>query len=124
MTNELNEFKEGIVKDMSGLIAFSITEIETGVSYISHSNDSSFDVEIMASYNLEVLKAQVKAVKALEIQEKIEDILVTFENQIHIVDISEDASYFIYLAVDSSKNNLGMTRSILKKHKSALKDVI
>ncbi len=120
MNAVLNQFKEDLIENMSGLIAFTITEIETGVSYISHSNNEDFDVEIMASYSLEVLKSEVKAAKALNIQERISDFLVTFDNQLHIIDISEEVNYFIFLAVDSSKSNLGMTKSILKRYKSQL----
>lgn len=34
-----------------------------------------------------------------------------------MIDISENREYFIYLAVDSTKANLGMTRALLKKYK-------
>lgn len=122
MITTLNEFKDELIENMSGLIAFTVTEIETGASYISHSNDDNFDVELMGSYSLEVLKAKVKAAKALNMQERIADITITFENQLQIIDLSEDANYFIFIAIDSSKTNLGIAKSSLKKAKLKLND--
>ena len=117
---QFNEFKENIVNNIDGLIAVSIVEIESGISYISHSNDPSFDPELASSFNLEVAKAKARAIEALGINEKIVDILINLNSQVHIIDISDDGSYMIYLAVDSKKSNLGMTRALLAKYKKGL----
>ena len=69
----------------------------------------------------EVVKAKQGAIKALGLDAKIQDILITLTDQIHIIDVAENGEYFIYLAVDSSKANLGMTRALLKKYK---KDIV
>ena len=119
----LDKFKTDILENVTGIIAISITEVETGISYLTHSTDPNFDVEIAAPFNLEVLKSKIKATKALGIKENINDILISFDSQIHIIDLAEDASYFIYLAVDAKQNNLGMTRSVLKKYKKDIKGI-
>lgn len=62
------------------------------------------------------------AIKALGLDSKLENILINLNNQIHIIDLAEDGSYFVYLAVDSSKANLGMTMALLNKYKKNLKD--
>ena len=41
-------------------------------------------------------------------------------NQIHIIDVSDNNEYFIYLAVDSTKANLGMTKALLNKYKKEI----
>ena len=46
--------------------------------------------------------------------------MITLTNQIHIIDVSENNEYFIYLAVDSSKANLGMTKALLNKYKKEI----
>ena len=63
-------------------------------------------------------KAKLSAVKALNLNQEIEDILITLSNQIHIIDISPNKKFMIYLAADASKANLCMTRAILRKHKA------
>ncbi|TPN84594.1 hypothetical protein [Aquimarina algicola] len=121
MSNFLNQFTEDIKSNVPGYVAVSVTEVSTGVCYVSHSNKDDFDPEIASAYNLEVVKAKYKAIDALGLSSKIQDIIITLTDQIHIIDVSENGEYFIYLAVDTSNANLGMTRALLKKYK---KDVV
>ncbi|MBB6385114.1 hypothetical protein HNP35_000194 [Flavobacterium notoginsengisoli] len=104
--------------NVNGFIAVAVTEIESGLSFGNLTIDPAFDPELAAAYNLEVVKAKLNAVKALGLNQDIEDILITLSNQIHIIDISPNKKFMIYLAADASKANLGMTRAILRKHKA------
>ena len=121
MSNFLETFVEDIKSNIPGYIAVSVTEVSSGVCYVSDSGSKDFDPEIASAYNLEVVKAKKNAIKALELDSQIEDILITLKGQIHLIDVSENGDYFIYLAVDSEKANLGMTRALLRKYK---KDII
>ncbi|MFB9077719.1 hypothetical protein ACFFLS_00585 [Flavobacterium procerum] len=119
MSNDfLNVFLNEMKTNVNGFIAVAVTEIESGLSFGNLTVDPSFDPELAAAYNLEVVKAKLNAVKALGLKQDIEDILITLSNQIHIIDISPNKKFMIYLAADSSKANLGMTRAILRKHKA------
>ncbi|MBP4138189.1 MULTISPECIES: hypothetical protein [Flavobacterium] len=121
MSNDfLNVFLSEIKTNVNGFIAVAVTEIESGLSFGNATVDPSFDPELAAAYNLEVVKAKLNAVKALNLNQDIEDILITLTNQIHIIDISPNKKFMIYLAADSAKANLGMTRAVLKKHKLEL----
>lgn len=120
-SNFLEQFTKDIKSNIPGYIAVSVTEVSTGVCYVSDSNTKDFDPEIASAFNLEVVKAKKNAIKALELDSVIQDILITLVGQIHIIDVSENGEYFIYLAVDSSNANLGMTRALLKKYK---KDIV
>lgn len=121
MSNDfLNVFLNEMKTNVNGFIAIAVTEIESGLSFANLSLDPSFDPELAAAYNLEVVKAKLNAVKALNLNQDIEDILITLSSQIHIIDISPNKKFMIYLAADSTKANLGMTRAILKKHKLEL----
>nr|WP_042563490.1 hypothetical protein [Flavobacterium sp. MEB061] len=102
---------------MPGYIAVAVTEIKSGISYFSDSAAASFDPELASAFNLEVVKAKLNAISALGLAQNIDDIMISLTNQIHIIDISENNEYFIYLAVDSSKANLGMTKALLNKFK-------
>ncbi|WP_103864478.1 hypothetical protein [Aquimarina sp. I32.4] len=121
MSNFLDQFVDDIKSNVPGYIAVSVTEVATGVSYASHSDKADFDPEIASTFNLEVVKAKMKAIQALGMKSTIQDIMITLTDQIHLIDVSEKAEYFIYLAVDSNKANLGMTRALLKKYK---KDIV
>ncbi|MDW8851319.1 hypothetical protein SD960_14535 [Flavobacterium sp. MMLR14_040] len=118
MSNDfLNVFLNEMKTNVNGFIAVAVTEIESGLSFGNLTIDPSFDPELAAAYNLEVVKAKLSAVKALNLNQDIEDILITLSNQIHIIDISPNKKFMIYLAADSAKANLGMTRAVLRKHK-------
>ena len=122
MTNVLDKFIQDMKTKVPGFIAVSVTEVRSGVSYGSESVDPSFDPNLASAYNLEVVKAKQNALQILGLasKEKIVDILITLTNQIHIIDIAASGGYFIYLAVDSTKANLGLTRALLAKYKKDL----
>lgn len=122
MTNVLDKFIQNMKSNVPGFIAVSVTEVRSGVSYGCDSVDPSFDPNLASAYNLEVVKAKQNALQILGLasKEKIADILITLTDQIHIIDISANGSYFIYLVVDSTKANLGLTRALLSKYKKDL----
>ena len=122
MTNVLDKFIQDMKTNVPGFIAVSVTEVRSGVSYGSESVDPSFDPNLASAYNLEVVKAKQNALQILGLasKEKIVDILITLTGQIHIIDIAANGGYFIYLVVDSTKANLGLTRALLAKYKKDL----
>ena len=123
MSNDfLNVFLNEMKTNVNGFIAVAVTEIETGLSYGSLSIDPNLDPELASAYNLEVVKAKLAAVKALKLNQEIKDILITLTSQIHIIDISPNKKFMIYLAADSTKANLGMTRAILARYKLELEE--
>ncbi|AMA48321.1 MULTISPECIES: hypothetical protein [Flavobacterium] len=117
MSDFLKQFGEDLKSNIPGFVAVAVAEIKSGISYYSLSSESNFDPELASAYNLEVVKAKLNAIQALGLDETIEDIMINLKSQIHIIDISENNEYFIYLAVDSTKANLGMTKALLNKYK-------
>ena len=107
MTNVLDKFVQDIKANVPGFIAVSVTEVKSGVSYVAVSADPTFDPNLASAYNLEVVKAKMSALRilGLEDKEKIEDILITLTNQIHVIDLAPNGNYFVFLVVDSSKGN-------------------
>ena len=120
MSDFLKQFGEEVKKNIPGYIAVAVSEIKSGISYYSDSALPSSDPELASAFNLEVVKAKLNAISALGLNESIDDIMTTLTNQIHIIDISENNEYFIYLAVDSSKANSGMTKALLNKYKKEI----
>ncbi|QYS88308.1 hypothetical protein [Flavobacterium davisii] len=117
MSDFLQQFGEDLKNNVLGFIAVAIAEIKSGISYYTLSMNPNFDPELASAFNLEVVKAKLNAINALGLDEYIEDIMINLKSQIHIIDISENNEYFIYLAVDSKKANLGMTKALLNKYK-------
>jgi hypothetical protein len=120
MSDYLKQFGEELKKNVPGYMAVAVTEIKSGISYYANSTVADFDPELASAFNLEVVKAKLNAINALGLNETIDDIMITLSSQIHIIDVADNNEYFIYLAVDSTKANLGMTKALLNKYKKEI----
>ena len=124
MSDFLKEFGENLKTNMPGFIAVSVAEINSGISYYSLSAIDTFDPELASAFNLEVVKSKMNVIASLGLNQKIDDIIFTLSSQIHIVDVSDNGEYLIYLAVDSTKGNLGMTKAMLSRYKKDIENKI
>ncbi len=113
---------QNILNDLPQLLAVAIVEVSSGMCLASHSNSPSLNPETAAAYNTEVVKQKQKAMTALKLTgEKIDDILITLTNQIHLINLQEDGKKFIYLAVNSRDTNLAIARDVLRQQADVLK---
>ena len=124
MSDFLKEFGENLKTNMPGFIAVSVAEIKSGISYYSLSTIDTFDPELASAFNLEVVKSKMNVIASLGLNQKIDDIIFTLSSQIHIVDVSDNGEYLIYLAVDSTKGNIGMTKAMLNRYKKDIENKI
>ena len=68
-------------------------------------------MELAAAGNTEVVRAKVKTMKSLGMNDQIEDILITLGKQYHILRPSEKIhGVFLYYVLDSSRANLALAR--------------
>ena len=113
---------QNIIDDLPQLIAVAIVEVSSGMCLASHSNSSTLNPETAAAYNTEVVKQKQKAMAALKLSgEKIDDILITLTNQIHLLNLLDDGKKFIYLAVNQRDTNLAIARDVLRQQSALLK---
>jgi predicted regulator of Ras-like GTPase activity (Roadblock/LC7/MglB family) len=69
------------------------------------------DVELAAAGNTEVLRAMVKTLKNLELDDVVEDILITLGTQYHILrPVQAKPGIFLCMVLDRSKANLALAR--------------
>jgi hypothetical protein len=75
------------------------------------STGSGVDMEVAAAGNTEVVRAKLKTMRALGINDVIDDILITLGKQYHIIrPVSRKEGVFVYFVLDKSKSNLAMAR--------------
>ncbi|CAM1358267.1 conserved protein of unknown function [Tenacibaculum soleae] len=120
MQQILDDLVKNVKENISGYIAISVAEMASGESLISNSALDGFDPALACAYNVEIINAKRKAMKSLGLDESLNDIHFNLDSQIHIINISPSGDYFVYLAVDSKKANLALTRTLLNKYKQEL----
>ena len=108
---------QDVMNDLPGLVAIAVVDITSGMALASHSNSPNINPETAAAYNTEVVKQKQKAISALKLSgEKIEDILITLTNQLHLLKLNSEGTKFIYLVVNSRETNLAIAREVLRSH--------
>jgi predicted regulator of Ras-like GTPase activity (Roadblock/LC7/MglB family) len=69
------------------------------------------DMEIAAAGNTEVIRSQMKSLRALGQDEVIDDILITLSTQYDILrPLKANPSIFLYVTLDKAKANLALAR--------------
>ena len=109
------EVMEKIESEVSGFIAASLVDLESGLTLAVKSNRPEFDLSVASAYNSEMVKMKMKTMKSLGLKATLEDMLLTLSDQIHLIKLISPKT-FLYLAADKSSTNLAIVRSAVSKH--------
>ncbi|ACY31150.1 MULTISPECIES: hypothetical protein [Comamonas] len=69
------------------------------------------DMELAAAGNTEVVRAKIKTMRMLNLNDQIDDILITLGKQYHIIrPVAANDGVFFYLVLDKARANLALAR--------------
>lgn len=72
---------------------------------------TGLDLEVAAAGNTEVMRAKLKTMRSLGLNDVIEDVLITLSKQYHLIrPLSRKEGVFIYFVLDKAKANLAISR--------------
>jgi len=100
--------------EVDGCIGACIVDSNSGMT-LGAIGGNGIDLEAAAAGNTEVVRAKRKTMKALNLQDTIEDMLITLGKAYHLIrPLQSNDALFIYLVLDKSKSNLAMARHTLR----------
>jgi hypothetical protein len=94
---------------MDGAVCAALVDSSSGM--ILGQAGTGVDMEVAAAGNTEVVRAKMKTMRGLGLNDVIEDILITLGKQYHIIrPMARKEGLFLYIVLDKSKSNLALAR--------------
>lgn len=100
---------------VDGAIGVALVDFDSGMSLGFLGGGPGLDLEVAAAGNTEVVRAKMRTLARLGLNESVEDILITLTGQYHVMRLLPGGSLFLYLALDRSRANLALARHELKR---------
>jgi hypothetical protein len=109
--------------EIDGALGVSLVDYDSGMALGSLGGGKYLNLEIASAGNTEVLRAKMRTLESLGLQETIDDILITLGRQYHLIRLVATQGHsglFLYLALDKAKANLALARHQLKRIEAEL----
>ncbi len=104
--------------DIEGALGTALVDWDSGMPLGTLGGGRGLDLELAAAGNTEVIRANMRALATLDLDDTAEDILITLGKQYHLIRLlsAEKADHlFLYLVLDRSRANLALARHHLRR---------
>ena len=109
--------KEAMTID--GALGVCLVDWESGMALGSLGGGKYLDLDVAAAGNTEVIRAKMRTMDSLRLDDTIEDILITLNKQYHLIRLLKNSrneqGLFLYLVLDRTKSNLALARHSLRQ---------
>ncbi|MGW2324948.1 hypothetical protein ACWC5C_04185 [Streptomyces sp. NPDC001700] len=117
MSNTEAALKDAL-SSIEGATGAALVDYTSGMALGTLGGSANFDLNVAAAGNTDVVRAKLRTMEHLGIQDEIEDILITLGTQYHLIRLLKSRGgngLFLYLVLDSGRANLAMARHQLRK---------
>jgi hypothetical protein len=105
--------------NIEGALGVALVDWESGMPLGTLGGGKYLDLDLAGAGNTEVVRAKMRTMQSLQLNDVIEDILITLGKQYHLIRLlskAEGADHlFLYLVLDRSKANLALARHHLRR---------
>ena len=98
---------------IDGAIGVALVDYNSGMALGVLGGSKDLDLTVAAAGNTDVVRAKMRTIEMLNLKDGIEDILITLNNQYHLIRPLTGRSgkgLFLYLALLRSRANLALAR--------------
>jgi hypothetical protein len=99
--------------EINGALGAALVDYNSGMTLGTAGGGPHLDLEVAAASSTEVVRAQLAMMGRVNLSERIEDILITTESQLHLIRLLSSESgdgLFIFLALDKPRANMALAR--------------
>lgn len=101
--------------NVAGAVGCCVVDSSSGMMLASEGG-GPVNLELAAAGNTEVIRAKLRTMKSLDLNDAIEDILITLGKQYHLIrPMAKNPEIFIYMVIDKERGNLALARHSLQK---------
>jgi hypothetical protein len=105
--------------NIEGAVGVALVDWETGLSLGTLGGGKVIDLNLAAAGNTDVIRAKMRTIESLRLNDEIVDILITLEKQYHLIRLLKNqrngTGLFLYLVLDKSRSNLALARHHLSR---------
>ncbi|GAA3489101.1 MULTISPECIES: hypothetical protein [Streptomyces] len=108
---------------IEGAVGVALVDYTSGMALGTAGGTKDLDLTVAAAGNTDVVRAKVRTMELLGLNDEIEDILITLGTQYHLIRLMRGRGangLFLYLALDKGRANLAMARHQLRKIETEL----
>lgn len=101
---------------IGGAIGAALVDFDSGMT-LGTAGGGGMDLEVAAAGNTDVVRAKMRTMEQLGLDDEIEDILITLGEAYHLIRLvrsNRGNGLFFYLAINKGQANLAMARRQLQ----------
>lgn len=107
---------------IEGALGVALVDWGSGMALGTLGGGKYLDLDLAAAGNTEVIRAKMRTLESLRLNDSVEDILISLTEQYHLIRLLKNADgahhLFLYLVLDRHKANLALARHHLKRIES------